>query len=147
MATLGAQNEILMQGRCAQNSVCGKLFCDHPSPSSLLYRWGSGGRGVTCSRQVPGLWVQCSLQDSRLPWWHNLSSLQKWHWCKKVWFPESRIHVVPGETGRADFHRYYPRALIFCLPSGGREQKGPLTVWQALVQLQCRNKGDTASGC
>ena len=97
MATLGAQNEILMQGRCAQNSVCGKLFCDHPSPSSLLYRWGSGGRGITCSRQVPGLWVQCSLQDSRLPWWHNLSSLQKWHWCKRVQNQEFMLCQVRQE--------------------------------------------------
>lgn len=85
------------------------------------WRWGV----TCCSRQVPGLWGQCSLQDSRLPWWHNLSSLQKWHWCERVWFPESRIHVVPGETGRADLYRCYPRPLIFSLLSGAGSRGAP----------------------
>ena len=48
---------------------------------------------------------------------------------------------MPGETGRADFYRYYPRALIFSVPSGGREQKGPLTVWQALSSCSAVTKG------
>ena len=48
---------------------------------------------------------------------------------------------MPGETGRADFYRYYPKALIFSLPSGGREQKGALTVWQALSSCSAVTKG------
>lgn len=35
------------------------------------------GRGPQDLPEVPWLWVQRSLQDSRLSAWHNLSSLQK----------------------------------------------------------------------
>lgn len=85
------------------------------------WRWGSDlllqaspwAVGPMLIARLQAALVTQSVQSSKMTWY------------ERVWFPESRVHVVPGETGRADLYRCYPRALILSLLRGAGSRGAP----------------------